>query len=168
MICDFFRMEKTLGRAVGIVTVILGFRIADLYPAGFGPTDSSASSRTPSRGRITAPWLVKRPVFGCQDSLSSASAKHAADIPDLWFGKDKARHLIGSFLLVGATSRWYGHQVGMGKKEERIVFGMGVTLVLGVAKEVWDGWSGKGQASWKDLAADVLGLLAGACLLGGW
>jgi uncharacterized protein YfiM (DUF2279 family) len=113
-------------------------------------------------------WIVKRPVVGGQDSLRSASAKPAGSIPDLWFGKDKARHLVASFLLVGAASRWYGHQVGMGKKEERIVFGMGATLVIGAAKEVWDGWSGKGRASWKDLAADILGLLAGAYLLGGW
>lgn len=36
-----------------------------------------------------------------------------------------------------------------------------VTLSIGVGKEVYDKVSGKGCAEWKDLLADVIGILIG-------
>lgn len=36
-----------------------------------------------------------------------------------------------------------------------------VTLAIGVGKEVYDKVSGKGCAEWKDLLADVIGILIG-------
>lgn len=35
------------------------------------------------------------------------------------------------------------------------------TLTIGVGKEVYDKVSGKGQAEWKDLLADLVGILIG-------
>jgi len=37
----------------------------------------------------------------------------------------------------------------------------GITFAIGVGKEVYDKVSGKGHSEWKDLLADVVGILIG-------
>ena len=36
-----------------------------------------------------------------------------------------------------------------------------ITLAVGIGKEIYDKASGKGCAEWKDLAADVVGIIIG-------
>ncbi|MBN2354974.1 hypothetical protein JXO59_02615 [candidate division KSB1 bacterium] len=75
---------------------------------------------------------------------------------DQWFARDKADHFMVSAFLTGCA--YYAAQ-----KEARLSesagknFAVGFSLSLGIFKEVYDGLSGKGNASFKDLGADALG-----------
>jgi type IV secretory pathway TrbD component len=67
-----------------------------------------------------------------------------------WMGNDGMMHVILSALIASVLSLvipWW-------------VAGL-FTLVIGVGKEIYDKVSGKGCAEWKDLAADVVGILIG-------
>ena len=39
--------------------------------------------------------------------------------------------------------------------------GIVITLIIGIAKEVYDRVSKKGSAEWKDVVCDILGMLVG-------
>lgn len=78
---------------------------------------------------------------------------------DSWFGRDKAKHFGVSAIMAGAGAA----AANAGNMDDHDAFPLvlGVTLSVGAAKEAHDlhfkpsGWS------WKDLAGDLLGALAG-------
>jgi putative lipoprotein len=100
---------------------------------------------------------------------------------DSWLGKDKARHFVASFLMTGAASYAARHQWHR-PRFEGVVWGVGLTMTLGVIKELRDRRSGQpdqrsgspdrrhpgSRASIRDLAADLAGAAAGAALLAWW
>ncbi len=86
---------------------------------------------------------------------------------DFWFGRDKARHLIGSFILTGAMS-WIIKNRFEQKSPDNIFMGAGTVLFLGIAKESVDRKRHSGTFSWKDIIADLIGICLGALLLGWW
>ena len=64
--------------------------------------------------------------------------------------EDKLRHIIVSAIIAVVLNLilpWW-------------VAGL-LTLAIGVGKEVYDKLSGKGHAEWKDLVADVVGVVIG-------
>lgn len=88
--------------------------------------------------------------------LAPAGAR--AQDADPWWGPDKALHFG---LSAGLAAGFYG--VGtlfLDAPWERALFGGGVALGLGVAKELWD-LTGRGQASWRDLCWDLIGVATG-------
>ncbi len=66
---------------------------------------------------------------------------------DPWVGPDKALHLGVSYIAYSAA-RTLGAERGEAA---------GLTLTLGLSKELWD-LSGRGQPSWKDLLWDLVGV----------
>lgn len=65
-------------------------------------------------------------------------------------GEDKLKHIVVSAIIAVALNLFLPWWVA----------GL-VTLAIGVGKEVYDKVSGKGCAEWKDLAADVVGIIIG-------
>ena len=86
---------------------------------------------------------------------------------DSWFGKDKAKHFLASFLITGAVSWVCNHRYNY-DEEESIKLGMTFSFSIGIAKECRDRYSSSGMFSWKDLAVDFLGVCFGALVLGRW
>jgi len=83
---------------------------------------------------------------------------------DRWLGKDKINHATASAFLVGAQFyAWHGEKGEAHASSLRAA--LAGTLVLGVAKEIYDGVSKRGTPSFKDLAADALGMAVAALLL---
>lgn len=76
---------------------------------------------------------------------------------DAWLGADKFKHFLVSALLTG-----FGYvtlREPLDASEEASVFGGGgFALGVGLGKEVYDWKSRKGQPSYKDLVADLLGI----------
>jgi putative lipoprotein len=78
---------------------------------------------------------------------------------DSWLGRDKAKHFGLSAVMAGAGAA----AANAGEMDDHQAFPavVGITLAIGAAKETYDlhykpsGWS------WKDLAWDLLGALAG-------
>jgi uncharacterized protein YfiM (DUF2279 family) len=101
-----------------------------------------------------------------QTSVLSASGEGetpTAFKEDRWFAKDKALHLTASLILTGVSYRVY-HDEYENTEENSRIFASGLTLLVGIGKEVIDTQTPQGTASLKDLAADGLGILLGLLL----
>ena len=83
---------------------------------------------------------------------------------DKWFGEDKAHHFMVSAFLTGAGYYMARQEVGMSQDNANVA-GIGVSLSFGIAKEVYDGVSGKGNVSLQDVVADVAGIVLGVVIL---
>ena len=84
---------------------------------------------------------------------------------DSWLSPDKGYHIVGS--MIGTT---LAGKLSLGAfettKQNSQIIGAGVSLTLGVLKEVHDSGKPDNLFSWKDLAADGVGILIGILLLG--
>ncbi len=83
---------------------------------------------------------------------------------DRWLSPDKGYHVMGSMIsttLVGQISmRGFGNST-----ENSQVIGAGTTFTLGLVKEIYDSHKPQNSFSWKDLAADGVGIIIGIILL---
>ncbi len=97
-----------------------------------------------------------------QDSTQTQTVKPA--LADSWFAKDKADHFVTSAFLTGLG--YYAANKELNKSDPAAKnLAVGFSLSLGILKEVYDEKSRKGTASWKDLAADVLGVGIGYLII---
>jgi putative lipoprotein len=88
--------------------------------------------------------------------ITSAPA-HADD----WTGADKGAHFGYSAAFGAGATTTVPLVGGPGPDWRSFAIGAGIGVVPGIAKEVWD-LSGRGDASWKDLAWDAIGAVVGA------
>ncbi|MEI6739190.1 MAG: hypothetical protein WCK74_02670 [Gemmatimonadaceae bacterium] len=81
--------------------------------------------------------------------------------PDRWFAPDKAAHFMASATIhvAGYAALRTGHV----PKAHATRTAAAAALLVGVGKELWDA-TGAGDPSWRDLAWDGLGVLAGVLL----
>jgi putative lipoprotein len=90
--------------------------------------------------------------------LSPSSARAQPPAPEPWFGPDKALHFTLSSVISGGG---YGvTALVVDAIPARIVFGAGLAVSAGAAKELVD-LAGFGTPSWKDFAWDVFGTAVG-------
>ena len=84
---------------------------------------------------------------------------------DSWFSADKGYHVMGGMIstaLVGQISlRGFDNSL---KKSKTI--GASATFTLGLVKEIYDSKQPNNYFSWKDLAANGVGVIIGIILLG--
>ncbi|MBN1542357.1 hypothetical protein JW992_09450 [candidate division KSB1 bacterium] len=99
---------------------------------------------------------------GAVDSLRLAIPMEKSH--DSWFGKDKGDHLITSTFLTG-ISYYAARQEYDRSHPAALNCAVGFSLTLGIGKEIYDGTSKTGTASWKDLVADILGTGLGYLLI---
>lgn len=99
--------------------------------------------------------------------LAASAALSATPLAgqDAWFARDKAEHFVASAVI--ATGAYAFAIPVWDCKRPRALFGAGVALGAGLLKE-WSDARGGGQASWKDLAWDVLGVASGLALMWGF
>ncbi|MFQ5905924.1 MAG: hypothetical protein ACE5JA_05070, partial [bacterium] len=90
-------------------------------------------------------------------------AARFCETEDEWFSKDKLVHALTSAYLVGFSYRIY-HAEFRNPEENSRVFAVSLSAAAGVGKEVWDLCGSANKASWKDLAADAAGIVAGLLL----
>lgn len=117
---------------------------------------------------LIAAAIAVGPAPAAAEAARAVAADSSAGVrgADPWFGADKARHFTASFLLTGAVSR--GLRVhGRESRSRSLAAGVGFTVSLGGLKEMLDR-TGRGHASWKDMAANALGAGCGALLLSWW
>ncbi len=83
---------------------------------------------------------------------------------DKWFGTDKGRHLLGSAICtIGATKCL--QRSADADQRKSLFIGAGFTLSLGMAKECRDATEAKNHFSYKDLIADIIGVIIGGFLV---
>lgn len=109
---------------------------------------------------LTAPaWAQSSP--GAADS-SSCALHHP--VHDQWFGQDKAHHFMSSAFLTGFS--YYVMKQELDQTHEAATLSaVSFSFTIGLAKEIYDGVSGKGTPSFKDIVADVAGIAVGFLIL---
>lgn len=97
--------------------------------------------------------------------LQSFEREEKKEVDDRWFGADKGYHVIGSMIsttMIGQISlRGFDNSV-----EKSKAIGAGATFTLGMVKEIYDSQKPKNYFSWKDLAANGVGIIIGIIILG--
>jgi uncharacterized protein YfiM (DUF2279 family) len=85
-------------------------------------------------------------------------------IRDIYIAKDKADHLLSSIFLTGFG--YYAARKELHKSEPASLnMAIGFSFSMGIAKEVYDSHWKRGQASYKDLLADLLGTAVGFAMI---
>ena len=83
---------------------------------------------------------------------------------DSWFGRDKGLHLVGSLIGTTLSVNVNIHEFNV-KQRTGSLIGAGVVLSIGLLKETIDSKQVSNKFSWKDLAADVAGILIGLAIM---
>lgn len=74
---------------------------------------------------------------------------------------DKQKHIVGSMAISGTATgiaRHYGCT-----PMESFLIGVGTAMIVGIAKEEWDG-QGYGTKDYNDLKADAIGAIGGSLI----
>jgi uncharacterized protein YfiM (DUF2279 family) len=79
---------------------------------------------------------------------------------DTWFGEDKFRHVVGSMICTTLLIQITADEMDWNKNGSEIV-AVGTTLSLGFVKELYDRQRPGNHFCWKDLTANVAGILLG-------
>jgi len=79
---------------------------------------------------------------------------------DDWVAEDKARHLVGSFILVGISSQSLKRFADFGSAKSTNI-GFAFSFGIGFAKESYDGLQSNNKFSFKDLTVDLVGTTFG-------
>lgn len=109
---------------------------------------------------IFAGLIGRADLARAQDSTQavpdSTAGAHQKLSRDLWLGKDKLDHALASAGLAAAQFYVLHQEFEMSDSRSRQITA-GSTLVIGIAKEIYDKASRRGTPSWKDLLADLAG-----------
>jgi len=123
------------------------------------------------RGNLKIRWIIPIILFSVlaiekdsllaqtspENFLSNADQRIRLQSADPWFGKDKFDHFLLSAFLT--TAGYYSARENFKLAHSPAVnWAGGLTLSLGIGKEVWDKRSKRGMASLRDLAADFFGV----------
>jgi len=79
-------------------------------------------------------------------------------ISDPWFGLDKLKHLSSSFMMT-TTGYYFQNRVASVSKEQALATSGIFTVSLGFGKECRDNRKPKGFFSYRDLIADIAGIV---------
>lgn len=85
---------------------------------------------------------------------------------DKWLGADKGLHVLGSAICTIGVTKCLQRFADTGKRSS-LLFGCGITFSLGVTKEFRDVTVAKNHFSYKDLIADIIGVMIGGVIVSG-
>lgn len=85
-------------------------------------------------------------------------------IVDNWFGVDKGKHIVASFILTGFSQLSLRRYFKQGKQQARIG-AVGFSISVGFGKELWDSTKKGNHFSCKDLTANLIGSLLAILIL---
>jgi uncharacterized protein YfiM (DUF2279 family) len=96
------------------------------------------------------------PTVAAPNSVKQDSV-HTQALRDEWLSEDKFQHFFVSAFLTGLGFAVWREGLDRGENQSLAISG-GMTLSIGVGKELLDLKRPKGHASLKDFVADVLGI----------
>jgi uncharacterized protein YfiM (DUF2279 family) len=97
--------------------------------------------------------------------LQSLSKQADEESRDEWFGSDKGYHIVGSLITTTLAGQFSLYGLETNRRDSQLI-AAGISLTLGIVKEIHDSKEPDNHFSWKDLTADVVGILIGVTLLG--
>jgi uncharacterized protein YfiM (DUF2279 family) len=102
-------------------------------------------------------------VIGIVCTVQAAEKPAGTSPKDEWISEDKLLHVVTSAFFVGFSYRAYHGEFDNPAGDSR-VFAVSVTAFAGIGKELYDMSSPNQTASWKDIAADAVGIALGLVL----
>ena len=103
--------------------------------------------------------LLTTHAIGAQDSCKTKI--HSGK----FFAPDKARHFAGSFMLTVLSAKIAEHHFELSNRHSKQV-GIVFSFSMGLGKELRDEVKKGNRFSWKDMAANVSGIIVGILVLG--
>jgi len=97
------------------------------------------------------------------DSLKFDNPK--ITISDSWFGLDKGQHFTGSLIGTILLSQVNNRHFNINKSNSKAI-SVGIIFSFGITKELFDSRKEKNIFSWKDLVANIAGIVSGIAILG--
>ena len=97
--------------------------------------------------------------------IRSFGKKEKENIRDQWFSPDKGYHVMGSLISTTLVGQISMNDFDNSTEKSQLI-GAGTTFTLGLAKEIFDSKSPNNYFSWKDLAANGVGIIVGIILIG--
>jgi uncharacterized protein YfiM (DUF2279 family) len=91
-------------------------------------------------------------------------APRTARAQDDWFGPDKLLHFLGGFFVTSVSYTIVRAHFEV-DHDQALAIGVGAAVVASIGKEVWDGLSGRGDPSGKDLFWDGIGIGVGVAFV---
>jgi len=96
------------------------------------------------------------------DSIKIVNPK--ITMSDSWFAIDKGQHFVGSLIGTILLSKVNNSYFDINKSKSNMIGG-GIVFSIGLTKELLDSKKEKNIFSWKDLGANVAGIIAGILLM---
>jgi len=121
------------------------------------------------RGPILVTFWFFIVLFLCNDTIAQEHRQKTDEHQkiallnnrkDSWFSEDKAHHFMAS-AYIAALVYYYTQDEASWSHDKAIALGIGFSFSLGLSKEIHDKHSKSGQASWKDMVANVCGIAVG-------
>lgn len=97
-------------------------------------------------------------------SVSNDSLEAARQFIDPWFSRDKGLHLVGSLMTTVAISKSL-QRFGNASAGRATYWGIGFSFSLGLGKEIYDHRKPFNRFSFKDLTADIAGIVIGSIIV---
>ena len=110
---------------------------------------------------LSTPGWTKTPSLAAADSLNLNLKR---SLHDQWFSQDKAHHFMVSAFLTGFSYYAFKQEFEQ-SQETATVAAVSLSFSIGIAKEIYDGASGSGTPSFKDIVADAAGVVVGILIL---
>lgn len=90
--------------------------------------------------------------------LIADSLNNDVTINDQWFARDKGMHVAASFILTGFTTMCGNRFMDLKKSRSKTI-GISFTFSMALGKEIYDSRQQNNHFSYKDLTADVAGII---------
>jgi uncharacterized protein YfiM (DUF2279 family) len=101
-------------------------------------------------------------IASANDSLT-VTAYEEFDKNDLWLGEDKGYHFIGSMILTVGIIKALEQSSQSSDLEIRNKTVL-ISFSIGLGKEIWDGTKKRNYFSYKDMIANITGILTGVLI----
>jgi uncharacterized protein YfiM (DUF2279 family) len=98
------------------------------------------------------------------DRVNGAPDLNLTKTQDKFFAPDKAQHLMGSLISTVFFYKIFEGPAGANSTDSKYLAG-GLTLSIGISKEILDSSDLKNHFSWKDLIADIAGISLGFVII---
>lgn len=163
-ICPAGRVSRDVGGATLLPAVAADSQPSCHAGAGFGTENADTMPAVVPGSDPACEPDSTRPASGdTVSAVKSPGSRQASEKPlvvDRWLAPDKAKHLAVSACLAGLFYQSGRHFMGLGAGDSRQTASV-ATLAIGISKEIRDRGHPGSSASWRDLAADGAGVLAG-------
>jgi putative lipoprotein len=109
-------------------------------------------------------WSAEREAGSFFTTNPDDSLAVAREFIDSWFSRDKGLHLAGSLMTTVAISKSLQH-FGNTSSARASYWGVGLSFSLGLGKEIYDHRKPSNRFSYKDLTADIVGIVIGVIIV---